>query len=155
MTSFNIYWLVKLDDIRSMLNGEGLLLLVVLITLASMVMWVFHLGNNSSEDSFSRAIVKSIMWPRRVLTMVSIFAILVITLGQALIPSTKQMAVIIVVPKIVNSAIANEELKKLPGKLIELSGEWMEELRPQNVKSVVESIAKPDLKTNIKQGETQ
>jgi hypothetical protein len=44
----------------------------------------------------------------------------------ALLPSTKQMAVLIVVPKILN----NEHVKQLPDKLIALCNDWLDKLGP-------------------------
>ena len=48
------------------------------------------------------------------------------------IPSTKEMAVLLVVPKIVNS----KSVQQIPQKILSLSEEWLEELRPKSVKEV-------------------
>lgn len=44
----------------------------------------------------------------------------------SLIPSTKQMAAIIIIPKIVN----NQKVQEIPDKLLSLAEAWMEELKP-------------------------
>jgi len=46
------------------------------------------------------------------------------------LPTTKQMAAIIIVPKICSAVESNEQLKQLPNNLFTLANEWMEELRP-------------------------
>ncbi len=45
-------------------------------------------------------------------------------------PNTKEMAIIYVTPKIVNSVMANEQLQKLPNNLLSLANAWIEEFKP-------------------------
>jgi len=45
-------------------------------------------------------------------------------------PDTKQMAIIYVTPKVVNSVMANEQIKKLPSNLVGLANAWIEEFKP-------------------------
>lgn len=52
------------------------------------------------------------------------FALMLI--GCAFIPSTKEMAAIIVLPKIVN----NEKVQDAGNKLFDLAVEWLEDLKP-------------------------
>jgi hypothetical protein len=141
MTPFDIYWLVKLDDIRSMLGGEGLLFITMLSTVAAVVGWIVHIVYKcNSGNEYARGVIAAMRWPLRVFTTFSAAMIFALTIGKALIPSTRQMAAIIVIPKIANGVMANEDLRKLPGKVIELTGEWMEELRPKNVKNDIRGV---------------
>ena len=55
-----------------------------------------------------------------------LFLAVVIKLTTAFVPSTKQMAAIIVVPKIANS----EKVQTVGNKLYDLAVEWMDELKP-------------------------
>ena len=57
-----------------------------------------------------------------------VFAICVVTMFcESLIPSTKEMAAIIVVPRIAN----NERLQEAGNRLFDLAAAWMEELSPK------------------------
>ena len=47
-----------------------------------------------------------------------------------IIPSTKGLVAIYVVPRIVN----NESVQKIPAKFLKLAEEWLEELRPEKEK---------------------
>ena len=59
-----------------------------------------------------------------------LFLAVVIQLTTAFVPSTKQMAAIIVVPKIANS----EKVQTVGNKLYDLAVEWMDELKPARAK---------------------
>jgi ABC-type uncharacterized transport system auxiliary subunit len=55
------------------------------------------------------------------------------------VPTTKEMAVIYVVPKIMN----NENAKKIPDKVFKLADEWLEKMSPENI------ISAPDKALDI------
>lgn len=67
-------------------------------------------------------------------------------------PNTKEMAIIYVTPKVVNSVMANEELKKLPSNLVGLANSWIEEFKPDTNK-VEESQARKSKKVEDKSQE--
>ena len=46
------------------------------------------------------------------------------------IPTTKQMAAVMVLPKIIN----NESVQEMPDKIFKLGIEWLDELRPEKEK---------------------
>ena len=51
--------------------------------------------------------------------------------ARRLIPTTKQMAVLIVVPSLVDAIDNSEALKALPKKIVDLAGDWIETLSPK------------------------
>ncbi len=55
-----------------------------------------------------------------------------LVLSLTFIPSTKQMAAIMIVPKIVN----NEKVQTIGNKVYDLAVEWMEELKPNKESEV-------------------
>jgi hypothetical protein len=59
-----------------------------------------------------------------------VFLFLVLAGSGVFIPTTKQMAVIMVAPKVIN----NEQVQKLPNQVLELANEWLEELKPKGDK---------------------
>jgi hypothetical protein len=114
-STMDMYWLVKLDDIKSLLNGfcfgTGMILLVGI-----MVCSIYIIGEDKKEY-----IKKS------VITAISLSVlILFVSAINTFIPSTKQIAAIIVLPKIIN----NEQIQSFPNKLLDLSEEWLKELSP-------------------------
>jgi hypothetical protein len=52
---------------------------------------------------------------------------LCLAIGSLFIPTTKQMCVIKVLPVIAN----NEDVQKLPDKVVDLANDWLDELKPK------------------------
>ena len=110
MTSWQIYWLLMLDNI-------GILALIIGFfgTIGSIPLAIAVL-----EEYFESSKISLLVLLVPILT-VSIF------MGGFFIPSTKQMAVILVAPKIIN----NEQVQKLPQQVLDLANDWMNELKPK------------------------
>lgn len=133
MTSFDIYWLSKLDDIRNMLDGGTLItvcrsLAGISFLLGSIMAILSIVGIGEFEDRLLKSIVKV----RNVCIGIVSACLLVAVLLEvivAFIPSTRQMAAIIVLPKIANSETVSE-LGDLGKDLVSMAKEWVEELRP-------------------------
>tara|TARA_Y100000310_G_scaffold130972_1_gene130149 strand:- start:7169 stop:7657 length:489 start_codon:yes stop_codon:yes gene_type:complete len=75
------------------------------------------------------------------------FIILVIL--QSMTPTTKQAAVIVVVPTIINTVNENKGLQQIPKELISLANVWLKELHPDKVKETVKN-AKNDVGEIVK-----
>ena len=102
-----LYWILKLDDIWG-----GLMCFCCIFATAAIIFLFVFLETKRNIYKLHIAIF-------------SIFAITIIA-AMTLIPSTKQMATILVLPSIIN----NEQVQQLPHEIIDLSMEWIEELRP-------------------------
>ena len=50
------------------------------------------------------------------------------------IPTTKEMAAIIIIPKLYNSITTNQKIINMPDKLLDLANSWIEELKPEKDK---------------------
>lgn len=107
ITMTQMYWIVTLDSIIAMS-----VVLTILFAFGTLAAFGFAA---STEDHWWLPITASLM------TLVSIAS-------WTFTPSTKQMAAILVVPKIVNS----EKLQTAGNRLYDLAVEWMDELRPKN-----------------------
>lgn len=114
MTTMQMYWLVMLDSIIK--GAIGLLVMSLVGAAFSIMAWC-------DRDVRGRV-------PLYFLA-IAIFMALVATFT----PSTKQMAAILVVPKIVNS----EKVQKAGDQLYDLATEWMEELRPKKKEGASEA----------------
>lgn len=116
LTTMQMYWLLKLDDISFLFGAIFFLGLAVLI----LVMIFGGLIIDDLRLETPRKTVKKFF--KITISIISISLIL-----GTFLPTTKQMAAIIVVPKIIN----NEQIQQMPERIIDLGLEWLEDLRPE------------------------
>ena len=111
LTTWSMYWLVKLDNIQTFF----------------IIMGFF----SSGSALFGPLIAIGVEVEKYALKILLIsISVVVLSFGCAtLIPNTKQMAAIVILPKIIN----NEQVQQMPDKILNLGLEWLEELRP-NIK---------------------
>jgi len=109
ITTMQMYWLVILDNVV----GVSIWLAVL-----SFAFFMFA-GVGAAVGELPK-------WPALVSVCVGLLALVTLTF----VPSTKQMAAIIVVPKLANS----EKVQTVGNQLYDLAVEWMEELRPKKEK---------------------
>ena len=144
ITPMQMYWLVKLDDVRRFF--DGMLPLSCMVAFAGVVgsvmctlMYLF--AGNGSYDLFSGKSdeqfkdIRSLLftWRKRLLT-ITLVAVGVAAALSGLYhftPTTKQMAAVLVVPRIANS----EKVQTAGNKLYDLAVEWMDELRPHKAEA--------------------
>jgi hypothetical protein len=122
MTAWQLYWLTRLDGMKCLFgiaaSGTGI------VCVALLVGWgVCTMSGETREAGSLRGML---------------FRLIPVTLGflllQALTPSMKSMAFILVAPKLYNAVSQNKELREMPTKVVELANAWLEELRPDNAK---------------------
>lgn len=134
ITPSQIYWLAKLDDIRSFfIDGflSGIILvLVVLGVVASVILTIVYLATYDEIDEGTSNVIKRTRNMSYGVLITGIILGIVTNLIAAFIPSTKQMAAIVVIPRIANSE-AVSELGDLGKDLVGLAKEWVEEIRPK------------------------
>ena len=123
ITTGFMYWLTRLDDIREIMmiiGGFG-----AILTPFFLVVFLGPFFDDMTNGEILR---------RRLLTVfVPLFAVatVLVAVGRAFVPSTKDMAAIVVVPRIANS----ETTKELGEGVVELAKQWIEELKPSKGKS--------------------
>ena len=131
ITPTQMYWITRLDGIVTLLA-----LLASFLCVASAIMfaygrceyfavkqWTWDTDESiAARHDFGRKLCKaSIMtFPVGIL----LYLILV------MVPTTKQMAAILIIPRIANS----EKVQQAGNKLYDLAVEWMDELRPSTSK---------------------
>lgn len=124
ITPTQMYWLVKLDDIRCAF-ADLMWLPVTWIIVTAVVSFAGFMATLDADDNGRKKVLRFIK-KALLLCVPMLFLIVVIQLTAALVPSTKQMAAIVVVPKLANS----EKVQTVGNKLYDLAVEWMDELRP-------------------------
>lgn len=128
ITSWQIYWLSRLDyfggafTIASILFGlvcAGLTIFAVVLKNPRVDFCMACCASRQPRDpSHVKPFIRMawVAWPFFIFCLVCALCI----------PSTKEMAAIILIPKIANNA----QVQKLPGNILELANEWIEELKP-------------------------
>ncbi len=114
MTVWQIYWLVKLDDILNLIIA-----LYVFFGLVSIVSGFISMASSPQDTRDSK---HAYPIARRIFK-VALPVFLVLVFARTLLPSTRQMVVIWLTPEILN----NEQVKKLPNNIMELLNEQLEE----------------------------
>ena len=121
ITQTQMYWLTRLDALDALVCCIGVTFFVL-----SLVLGIIG-GVILAEYGFEErgcGIGKRLHHKWLPLCMAVSFAC---ALTASLIPSTKEMAAIIVIPRIANS----EKVQDVGNRLYDLAGEWAEELRPK------------------------
>ena len=118
ITSTQIYWLLMLDGIKDYIGFTS-----IFIGFAAVIALIVGILLTANAADCDTSIKK--WWIGAPIGMFILSSL--ILLGGALTPNTKQMAIILVAPKIVN----NEQVQKFPNQLMVLANEWLEELRPE------------------------
>lgn len=121
ITSMQMYWITILDNIVFTCR----LLYAVLVAVSVILLFVggFIRDDNPRESDTWKTGMGLHAIACKVLIPISLLMILIATL----LPNTKQMAAIIVIPRIVN----NEKIQEAGNRVYELAIEWMDELRPK------------------------
>jgi len=131
MTAFDVYLITILDNVKYCCKGAVTFSIFCLAI--SFVVWVIAiLGDNVHY------IVRYKFFP-----IVCAIILTFSTIFTAMIPTSKQMAVIYIVPKIVN----NQKVQQLPSHLMKLLDDYIENL--------IKDDDKPEVNNNGNTGEKQ
>lgn len=119
MNSLTIYFILMLDNISTTLVTFTVFSAIIIVILILVV------ALQDYDDDRTR-LWKTLKLP---IILTGIFCF-ICSLCATLVPNSKQMAVILVVPKIINVIETNEEIKKLPDNVLKLANDWIVELSP-------------------------
>lgn len=126
ITSWQLYWLTRLDGI-AVLAG-----LLTFFSSASLILLpIFWSVSTNTSISGTRewereAACKQAAWIKNAALRTALPVFFVSTGALILVPSSKEMAAIMVIPKIAN----NEDVQGLGESLVDLAESWMNELKP-------------------------
>lgn len=128
MSSLQLYFLLKLDSFSDLLFGLSFTLFIFIMI--SLTIW----GSTASDgEEWGGKFFKKHAWFTIPLCLLFLLA------GVAL-PTTKQAAAIVVVPKLCDAVRGNSELMSLPNDLASLSSSWINELRPESIKEAQKQL---------------
>lgn len=126
ITNSFIYWFTRLDHIHSFLNGFDVfsVFLIIFSIIVFVTAWFINqFPGDSSDILTSLTFKKFASWT---FCIASIFKIMICTCLM-FIPTTKEMAAIYIIPKIMN----NENLNNIGNEMLNLANEWIKELHPK------------------------
>ncbi len=109
MSHWLVYWVLMLDGVNKIL-GISITMFFVMIIIAGICAMIGNCDHVPSLIKFSKALLKIFV------PLIFLFLILF-----ALIPTTKQMAAIYLIPQIAS----NKDIKQLPPKLSKLALEYV------------------------------
>lgn len=119
ITTSQMYWIVTLDSICFALF---ILILLLGITMLGLLVGGCSLRSDYSTTEHGYATGKRLHMAALLLVPLFLFLMFVFTL----VPTTKKMAAILIIPRIANS----EKVQQAGNKLYDLAVEWMDELKP-------------------------
>lgn len=120
ITPMQMYWLTRLTSL-----GNGL----AFITCLFFIIAIAHLvaGCIMQDDTFQDCTHERGVKLIKASPLLAVMAV-VLLIVNCMLPTTREMAAILIVPRIVN----NEKVQTVGNHLYDLAVEWMEELRPAN-----------------------
>ncbi|MBO6031790.1 MAG: hypothetical protein J6Q22_10080 [Prevotella sp.] len=125
ITQAQMYWLTRLDSIHGcMIPFVFIAVFSAIGFVLSMILYILARDNQENE------LAKNLKNSRRVCSWIFLVSFLICVITTIFLPTTKEMAAILVVPRIVNS----EKIQTVGNKIYDLAVEWMEELRPKNAR---------------------
>lgn len=135
ITPMQMYWLTRLDSFVVMLACVFILLIVAVLVFGCVGA---ELRSKQREwrhdtDESVNAVRATGKRLHRYAIVLAVCAAVILVVG-CFIPTTKEMAAIIIVPKIANS----EKVQAAGNKLYDLAVEWMEGLKPNKKSEVAE-----------------
>jgi hypothetical protein len=116
MNAWQLYLFLKLDNMVKF-TEVTLFACILILFIGGLFLFLFSLDEEPPK----------VFAPLKKIVRYSIIALIILTAANIFIPTTKQMATIYVLPKIIDSVNQNEDLKEIPGDLIKLTKEWMAE----------------------------
>jgi len=134
MSPWELYWLLKLDTIGTLFQLPAFFLaLGLLIAIIGYISCrLSEYGNYEEQLKIIKKIIFICLPIEFIFIIVAVF-----------LPSTKQMATIIVVPKIINAVENNKALMELPNEVATLASNWIKELQPENFNKVPADTINP------------
>ena len=134
MNETTMYWITRLDGIRSLLSGLDVLCSVVLV--ASGLFWIVAASIRKVNEPYNRdghidsdwananAIVKS----SKPLAIWGLVLSIAFSVAHVLIPTTREMVAIKVVPAIASPEMC-EKLKDVSKDFVDVAASWLKDVK--------------------------
>ncbi len=119
ITPMQLYWMTRLDAINSFLTVCAIAFAISAIVIMLFIPPMFIEGDSASK-SIGRALCKWLALP--------VVLVFLLSAVNSFIPTTKEMAAIVVIPRVANS----ESVQQLGKGIVDLANQWLVELAPKH-----------------------
>lgn len=119
ITTAQMYWITRADEIRSGLVGImiPIILLLVLASVGKIITLIEQDASGGDETPLARTVTR--LWVGCSVALMLVVGVVMFT------PTTKELAAIIVVPKIANSTLVTEKIPQELSELYTLAKQYM------------------------------
>lgn len=121
-----IYWLTRLDHIRSFM-----MLMTILFSILTAVAVVVLVAVAGDSYPLGKEEVKSCLRIFGISAGVAASVVILFGCARVFVPTTKEMCAIKVIPAVANCG----QVQSLGSDVVDLARSWMNELKPETVKS--------------------
>ena len=134
MTETTMYWITRLDGVRSLLNGSGILCGVVFFVGA--LFWVIAASIRKANERYNRddhvdsdwAQAKAIENTAKPFALWGLALSTALSVAHVFIPTTREMVAIKVVPAIASPDMC-EKLKDVSRDFVDVAAEWLKDVK--------------------------
>ena len=128
ITETTLYWFTRLSHIHEVI--DSLFAPFMALTIVSfLALIVLSIVEKMSCDNDEKMILSKFCKAAKKTCCTATCIVAVTMICNIFVPTTKEMAAIIVIPKIAN----NESIKDLGDEIVNLAKEWMKEIHPSKI----------------------
>lgn len=124
ITTSQMYWMTRLDGIR-----DCMIVFILLTVFSAIGVVISYAITFCAVGTGERDVFNMSLKIRKICGWIFSVCLSVAILVTTFVPTTKEMAAIYIVPKIVNS----EKIQNVGNQVYELAVQWMEELKTKSV----------------------
>ena len=128
ITETSLYWFTRLSHIHEFV--DNLLAPFMALTIISfLILIILSILEKLPCDTDEKTILSIICKMAKKTGCIAVGIVSIIMICSIFVPTTKEMAAIVVIPKIAN----NESIKGLGDEIVNLAKEWMKEIHPSKI----------------------
>lgn len=132
MNTWQIYFLLKLDDLRWMLGVVSFVIWLVVVILLLLYFFYPEISSCSWFDYADKSpVCKKIFF---LVVPVALFC----TIVTVAIPTTKEAVIIYLAPKIIKVVQSNEKVENITNNTLDLIDDWIKKMRAESYKQHTE-----------------
>ena len=128
ITETTLYWFTRLSHIHEVIDSLFAPFMAVTI-ISFLTMIVLSIAEKITYDNNEKMTLSKICKVAKKTCCTAACIVAVTMICNIFVPTTKEMAAIVVIPKIAN----NESIKGLGDEIVNLAKEWMKEIHPSKI----------------------
>ncbi len=125
MTPFDTYLLIFLDKLQILAN-----IVLIISGVLTVIALVVYEAEKPSYPPMIEEYEKKYKETNDNILKVGIIFLALGAFIKVFVPDTKEMAAIVIIPKMYNAISTNKQLTELPNNMLQLANDWIKELSP-------------------------